>query len=99
MARRVRTQTIIEIQTKADSILVFIHRWSYLLNYTLIGNAVYMSMDIPDTFLAVRPSAHTHPICELRYICSSPNFSTTCNGTPPKFTRLAYSLLSGRKSS
>ncbi|KAF8076495.1 longevity assurance proteins LAG1 LAC1 [Lyophyllum atratum] len=26
--------------------------WSYFLNYTLIGNAVYMSMDIPDTFLA-----------------------------------------------
>ncbi|KAF8745908.1 hypothetical protein AX14_004213 [Amanita brunnescens Koide BX004] len=26
--------------------------WSYLINLTLIGNAVYMSMDIPDTFLA-----------------------------------------------
>ncbi|KAF5387711.1 hypothetical protein D9615_000494 [Tricholomella constricta] len=26
--------------------------WSYMLNFTLIGNAVYMSMDIPDTFLA-----------------------------------------------
>ncbi|KAG6911187.1 hypothetical protein DXG01_003054 [Tephrocybe rancida] len=26
--------------------------WSYMLNLTLIGNAVYMSMDIPDTFLA-----------------------------------------------
>ncbi|KAG5639274.1 hypothetical protein H0H81_004935 [Sphagnurus paluster] len=26
--------------------------WSYMLNYTLIGNAVYMSMDIPDSFLA-----------------------------------------------
>ncbi|KAF9485267.1 longevity assurance proteins LAG1/LAC1 [Pholiota conissans] len=26
--------------------------WSYLVNLTLIGNAVYMSMDIPDTFLA-----------------------------------------------
>ncbi|GLB33906.1 putative TRAM, LAG1 and CLN8 homology domains containing protein [Lyophyllum shimeji] len=26
--------------------------WSYLLNLTRIGNAVYMSMDIPDTFLA-----------------------------------------------
>ncbi|KAJ7180187.1 longevity assurance proteins LAG1/LAC1 [Mycena crocata] len=26
--------------------------WSYLVNLTLIGNAVYMSMDIPDMFLA-----------------------------------------------
>ncbi|TFK43451.1 TLC domain-containing protein [Crucibulum laeve] len=26
--------------------------WSYLVNLTFIGNAVYMSMDIPDTFLA-----------------------------------------------
>jgi very-long-chain ceramide synthase len=26
--------------------------WSYLINLTLIGNAVYLSMDIPDTFLA-----------------------------------------------
>lgn len=29
-------------------------RWSYLINLTLIGNAVYVSMDIPDIFLAVR---------------------------------------------
>lgn len=28
-------------------------RWSYLINLTLFGNAVYMSMDIPDAFLAV----------------------------------------------
>ena len=33
---------------------LFNSRWSYLLNMTYIGNAVYMSMDIPDTFLAVR---------------------------------------------
>ncbi|KII95096.1 hypothetical protein PLICRDRAFT_33926 [Plicaturopsis crispa FD-325 SS-3] len=26
--------------------------WSYLINLTLIGNAVYISMDIPDAFLA-----------------------------------------------
>ncbi|KIJ20248.1 hypothetical protein PAXINDRAFT_160852 [Paxillus involutus ATCC 200175] len=26
--------------------------WSYLINLTLIGNAIYMSMDIPDVFLA-----------------------------------------------
>lgn len=28
-------------------------RWSYLVNLTLIGNAIYVSMDVPDTFLAV----------------------------------------------
>ena len=28
-------------------------RWSYLVNLTLIGNAVYLSMDLPDTWLAV----------------------------------------------
>ena len=28
-------------------------RWSYGINLTLIGNAVYTSMDIPDVFLAV----------------------------------------------
>jgi acyl-CoA-dependent ceramide synthase len=27
--------------------------WSYFVNMTLIGNAVYMSMDIPDVFLAM----------------------------------------------
>ena len=33
-----------------------LHRWSYLINLTLIGNAVYMSMDIPDAFFAVSQS-------------------------------------------
>ena len=28
-------------------------RWSYGINLTLIGNAVYTSMDIPDSFLAM----------------------------------------------
>lgn len=33
-------------------------RWSYGVNLTLIGNAVFVSMDIPDVFLAVSdPSA------------------------------------------
>ncbi|RDX52547.1 longevity assurance proteins LAG1/LAC1 [Lentinus brumalis] len=27
--------------------------WSYLINLTLIGQAVYLSMDLPDTFLAL----------------------------------------------
>ena len=34
----------------------FTDSWSYLLNLTIIGNAIYMSMDIPDAFLAVRSS-------------------------------------------
>ena len=29
-----------------------IRRWSYGVNMTLIGNAVYTSMDVPDAFLA-----------------------------------------------
>ena len=28
-------------------------RWSYLINLNLIGNAVFLSMDFPDTTLAV----------------------------------------------
>lgn len=34
--------------------------WSYLVNLTLIGNAIYLSMDIPDAFLAVRTSRFRH---------------------------------------
>jgi very-long-chain ceramide synthase len=34
-------------------VTIWLVGWSYLINLTLIGNAVYMSMDIPDTFLAV----------------------------------------------
>ncbi|KIK68047.1 hypothetical protein GYMLUDRAFT_36867 [Collybiopsis luxurians FD-317 M1] len=33
-------------------VTIWLVGWSYLINLTLIGNAVYMSMDIPDTFLA-----------------------------------------------
>ncbi|KAH9943467.1 TLC domain-containing protein [Epithele typhae] len=32
--------------------LVGTPRWSYLVNLTLIGNAVYLSMDLPDAWLA-----------------------------------------------
>jgi acyl-CoA-dependent ceramide synthase len=35
------------------SIYTTVPRWSYGINLTLIGNAVYVSMDIPDFFLAV----------------------------------------------
>lgn len=30
-----------------------IDRWSYIINLTFFGNAVFMSMDIPDAFLSV----------------------------------------------
>lgn len=33
--------------------------WSYGVNLTLIGNAVFVSMDIPDVFFAVRLSLNT----------------------------------------
>ncbi|KAK7470545.1 sphingosine N-acyltransferase lag1 [Stygiomarasmius scandens] len=33
-------------------VTIWLVGWSYLVNLTLIGNAVYMSMDIPDSFLA-----------------------------------------------
>ncbi len=32
------------------------YSWSYLINLTRIGTAVYISMDIPDAFLGVRAS-------------------------------------------
>ncbi|KJA30185.1 hypothetical protein HYPSUDRAFT_196442 [Hypholoma sublateritium FD-334 SS-4] len=34
-------------------VTVWLIGWSYLVNLTLIGNAVYMSMDIPDAFFAL----------------------------------------------
>ncbi|KAL0572422.1 sphingosine N-acyltransferase lag1 [Marasmius crinis-equi] len=33
-------------------VTIWLVSWSYLMNLTLIGNAVYMSMDIPDAFFA-----------------------------------------------
>ncbi|KAL0566279.1 sphingosine N-acyltransferase lag1, partial [Marasmius crinis-equi] len=33
-------------------VTIWLVGWSYLVNLTIIGNAVYMSMDIPDAFLA-----------------------------------------------
>lgn len=38
---------------------VELHSWSYLVNLTLIGGAVYLSMDLPDAFLAVRSAIHS----------------------------------------
>jgi very-long-chain ceramide synthase len=36
--------------------------WSYLINLTLIGNAVYMSMDLPDSCLAVSDADLVLPV-------------------------------------
>ena len=36
-------------------------RWSYLINMNLIGNAVFLSMDFPDTALAVSVSSRYFP--------------------------------------
>jgi len=35
------------------SIYPTVPRWSYGINLTLIGNAVYTSMDVPDALLAM----------------------------------------------
>lgn len=39
--------------------------WSYLTNLTYIGNAVFVSMDVPDTFFAVSYTSSVH----LSYDC------------------------------
>lgn len=36
--------------------LMLRHSGSYATNFTLIGNAVFVSMDLPDAFFAVSPS-------------------------------------------
>src|SRR5882672_3903419 len=43
--------------TAASSVSHPLHfnRWSYLINLSAIGNAVFISMDVSDVFLAVRP--------------------------------------------
>lgn len=53
--------------------LTFLHRWSYLVNMTLIGNAVYMSMDIPDVFLAVSSFSFI-PLSRLTVCDRSPRY-------------------------
>lgn len=51
-------------------------RWSYTTSLTFIGNAIFVSMDIPDTFLGVSVCSQTidQTFTEL---CSFPNYSTT----------------------
>ncbi|KZP13898.1 hypothetical protein FIBSPDRAFT_936101 [Athelia psychrophila] len=66
-------------------VTIWLIGWSYLANMTLIGNAVYLSMDLPDSFLAVRKYtytlSHTHDRSSalssaLRYDSVSVNLST-----------------------
>lgn len=41
-------------------LLLFPHlaiSWSYFVNLTYLGNAIFISMDVPDTFLAVSGSS------------------------------------------
>lgn len=52
MASRVGLVTLYAFNSARFSSM-YCRRWSYLTNLTLIGNAIYVSMDIPDVFLAV----------------------------------------------
>jgi hypothetical protein len=71
--------------------------WGYLINLTLIGHAIYMSMDIPDAFLAVRFWSE-RPFHNLTYaIDSSPSCSITWDGTNSKCSPLQFSSSHGRK--
>lgn len=77
------------------------YSWSYLINLTLIGNAVYMSMDIPDTFLAVIQFLSilyhfTHN--QRRFLYSFRKYSITFRQNAPKSSLSLFSPSSGRKS-
>ena len=37
--------------------------WSYVVNLTYIGVAIFVSMDFSDVWLAVRPSPSCHKAC------------------------------------
>lgn len=61
-----------------------VSRWSYLCNLTLIGNAVFVSMDIPDVFFAVSGknwlcAATWNPqlLAQLSKICNYLNWEKT----------------------
>jgi len=75
-------------------------RWSYFQNLTFIGNAVFMSMDIPDVFLAVNNSLLpslillTHDAASF----SSLNYWIIFNGKELKLSRSVSSYLFGRTS-
>jgi hypothetical protein len=71
--------------------------WSYFVNMTLIGNAVFISMDIPDVFLAVRLDM----LClGSRYVTCSPHSSLNCsitfNGSARKWSHSSRLFVSGR---
>ncbi|KAN0097511.1 sphingosine N-acyltransferase lac1 [Tylopilus felleus] len=56
-------------------VTIWLIGWSYLVNMTLIGNAVYMSMDIPDVFLAISKIlnylqlTHAKLVAFLTFLC------------------------------
>lgn len=52
---------------------LLIRSWSYGVNLTLIGNAVFVSMDIPDVFFAVRLSSNTSNL--VRTLATNSTFS------------------------
>lgn len=58
----------IDLSTRRISFDWVLHSWSYLVNLTPIGNAVFITMDVSDVFLAVSasepnciwPRSHVH---------------------------------------
>lgn len=75
--------------------------WSYGVNMTLIGNGVFVSMDIPDVFLAVSRLVLDGcvPFYTKRYSLSSPNYAIILIWSEPKSFLLWPFLASGRESS
>jgi len=45
---------------KKHIVTLWLIGWSYSLNLTYIGNAVFVSMDVSDIFLAVRQTRPVH---------------------------------------
>jgi hypothetical protein len=73
------------------------NRWGYLINLTLIGHAIYMSMDIPDAFLAVRLRSE-RLFLDLTYaIDSSLSCSITWDSIGSKCAPLRFSSSHGRE--
>lgn len=76
---------------------LIMNRWGYLTNLTLIGHAIYMSMDIPDAFLAVRFRSEC-VFHDLTYaVDSSPSCLITWDGIDSKWAPLQFSSSHGRK--
>jgi hypothetical protein len=59
---------------KVIALTILPFSWSYLCNFTIVGHAVYMSMDIPDAFLAVRLHIHRISFFYTNMMLRLPNF-------------------------